>query len=101
MGSAVRTALSAGDALAQLATAPADFVLADTALSRPDSAEFTRRALTVAPGTVLVLFGPEEPRIPAAAVQAGPRGGIRGDTGGPGTGATKAPSLLFRRAAGG
>ena len=95
MGSAVRTALSAGDALAQLATAPADLVLADTALSRPDSAEFTRRVLTVAPGTVLILFGPEEPRIAAAAVQAGARGVIRGDTGDPVTVVTKALLLLF------
>jgi DNA-binding NarL/FixJ family response regulator len=95
MGSAVRTALSAGDALAQLATAPADLVLADTALSRPDSAEFTRRVLAVAPDTVLVLFGPEEPRIAAAAVRAGARGVIRGDAGDPLTVVTKALLLLL------
>jgi len=95
LGSNVRTAITAGEALAQLATAPADLVLADTALSRPDSAEFTRRVLTVAPGTVLMLFGPEEPRIAAAAVQAGARGVIRGDTGDPVTVVTKALLLLL------
>ena len=97
LGSNVRTAITAGEALAQLATAPADLVLADTALSRPDSAEFTR--LTVAPGTVLMLFGPEEPRIAAAAVQAGARGVIRGDTGDPVTVVTKALLLLLSHAA--
>jgi DNA-binding NarL/FixJ family response regulator len=101
MGSTVRTALSAGEALAQLASAPADLVLADTALSRPDSAEFTRRVLAVAPGTVLVLFGPEEPRIAAAAVHAGARGVIRSDTGDPVTVVTKALLLLLGHTAAG
>jgi DNA-binding NarL/FixJ family response regulator len=95
MGSTVRTALSAADALAQLAAEPADLVLADTALSRPDSAEFTRRLLATAPGTVLVLFGPEDPRVAAAAVAAGARGVIRGDTGEPVTVVTKVLLLLI------
>jgi DNA-binding NarL/FixJ family response regulator len=91
----VRTALSAADALAQLAAEPADLVLADTALSRPDSAEFTRRVVATAPGTVLVLFGPEDPRVAAAAVSAGARGVIRGDTGEPVTVVTKVLLLLL------
>jgi DNA-binding NarL/FixJ family response regulator len=95
VGSMVRTALSAADALTQLAAEPADLVLADTALSRPDSAEFTRRVLATAPGTVLVLFGPEDPRVAAAAVAAGARGVIRGDTGEPVTVVTKVLLLLL------
>src|ERR671929_1609998 len=95
MGSQVRTALTAGDALAQLAAEPADLVLADTALSRPDSADFTRRVLAAAPAAVLVLFGPEDPRVAAAAVAAGARGVIRGDNGDPVTVVTKALLLVL------
>src|SRR5439155_17281168 len=91
----VRTALSAADALTQLAAVPAELVLADTALARPDSAEFTRKVLSVAPGAVIVLFGPEEPRIAAAAIAAGARGVIRGDGGEPVTVVTKVLLLLL------
>lgn len=95
LGGAVRTAITASEALAQLATVPADLVLVDTALSRPDSAEFARRALAAAPGAILVLFGPEEPRIAAAAIAAGARGVIRGDNGDPVTVVAKALLLLL------
>jgi len=95
LGATVRTALTATEALAQLAAAPADLVLADTAVSRPDSAEFARRVQAVAPGAVLVLFGPEEPRVAAAAVAAGARGVIRGDNGDTVTLVTKALLLLL------
>jgi hypothetical protein len=54
-----------------LAEQSADLILVDTALSRPDSVEFTRRIVAAAPGAAVVLFGVEDPRISAAAVQAG------------------------------
>jgi len=95
MATAVRTALTAGEALAHLAAEPAELVLADTALSRPDSAAFVRSVLAAAPGAVVVLFGPEEPRLAAAAVAAGARGVIRVDRADPVTLVTKALLLLL------
>jgi len=77
LASAVRTALSVRDALVRLAERPADVVLVDTALSRPDSAEFARRVSGVAPAAVLLFFGPEEARTVATAMAAGARGVIR------------------------
>lgn len=74
----IRTAVSETEALARLAEAPAELVLADTAITRPDTVGFTRRVLARAPRAVLVLLGPEEPRVAAAAVSAGARGLIRG-----------------------
>jgi DNA-binding NarL/FixJ family response regulator len=74
----VRTAVSEAEALTRLAERSADVVLADTALTRPDSAGFTRRVLARAPEAVIVLFGAEDPRNAAAAVAAGARGLIRG-----------------------
>jgi DNA-binding NarL/FixJ family response regulator len=79
IGSAVRTALTATDAVSQLAAEPAELVLVDTAVARPDSADFTRRALLAAPGAMIVFFGIEEPRNAAAAIAAGARGVIRAD----------------------
>jgi DNA-binding NarL/FixJ family response regulator len=64
--------------MARLAERPADVILADTALTRPDTVGFTRRVLARSPGSVLVLFGAEDPRIAAAAVAAGARALIRG-----------------------
>jgi len=43
---AVRTAVTMVEALARLSEQPADLVLADPSLSRPDSAEFSRRGRT-------------------------------------------------------
>jgi DNA-binding NarL/FixJ family response regulator len=74
----VRTALSEAEVMARLAERPADVVLADTALTRPDTVGFTRRVLARSPGSVLVLFGAEDPRVAAAAVAAGARALIRG-----------------------
>jgi DNA-binding NarL/FixJ family response regulator len=74
----VRTAVSEAEVLARLADRPADVLLVDTALTRPDSAGFTRRVLARAPNAVIVLFGAEDPRVAAAAVGAGARGLIRG-----------------------
>ena len=51
---AVRTAVTMVEALARLSEQPADLVLADPSLSRPDSAEFSRRVLAVAPGATVV-----------------------------------------------
>jgi DNA-binding NarL/FixJ family response regulator len=75
---AVRTAMSEAEAMARLAESPVDVVLADTAVTRPDSVGFTRRVLARAPHATLVLFGPEDRPVAAAAVAAGARGVIRG-----------------------
>lgn len=71
---AVRTAVSEPALLLHLAQRPADIVLVDTALTRPDCVEFTRRVLARAPGAALVLFGPEGAATTRAAVAAGARG---------------------------
>jgi DNA-binding NarL/FixJ family response regulator len=91
----VRTAVSVTDALARLAEQSADLILVDTALSRPDSVEFTRRIVAAAPGAAVVLFGVEDPRISAAAVQAGARGVIRADATDPVTVVAKALLLVL------
>ena len=78
MTGVVRTAVSETEAMIRLAERPAEVVLADTAVTRPDSVGFTRRVLARAPGAQLVLFGAEDPRVAAAAVAAGARGVIRG-----------------------
>lgn len=78
VASAVRTALTGVEVLARLAERPADLVLVDTTLARPDPVGFVRRALGYAPGAVLVLFGPEDGQVAHAAVAAGARGVIRG-----------------------
>jgi DNA-binding NarL/FixJ family response regulator len=75
---AVRTAVSDPEVMLRLAERPADVVLADTALTRPDSAGFTRRVLARAPGAALLLFGAEEPVVASAAIAAGARGLIQG-----------------------
>jgi DNA-binding NarL/FixJ family response regulator len=95
VGTAVRTAISVSEALARLAEQPADLILVDTALSRPDSVEFTRRIVAAAPGAAVVLFGVEDPRISAAAVAAGARGVIRADAADPVTVVAKALLLVL------
>jgi DNA-binding NarL/FixJ family response regulator len=75
---AVRTAVSEAEAMARLTELPAEVVLADTAVTRPDSVGFTRRVLARSPRATVVLFGPEDPAAAAAAVAAGARGIIRG-----------------------
>ncbi len=77
VASALRTAVTAVEVMARLAERPADTILVDTALTRPDPVGFVRRALTHAPGATLVLFGPEDSQVAAAAVAAGARGVIR------------------------
>ncbi|HEX8630501.1 MAG TPA: response regulator transcription factor [Catenuloplanes sp.] len=74
----VRTAVTETEAMLRLAEKPAEVVLADTAVTRPDSVGFTRRVLARSPGALLVLFGAEDPRVAAATVAAGARGVIRG-----------------------
>ncbi|MFC7544922.1 LuxR C-terminal-related transcriptional regulator [Plantactinospora sp. GCM10030261] len=74
LAAAVRTAVSDPEVMLRLAERPADVVLADTALTRPDSVGFIRRVLTRSPGAAVVLFGAEEPGVAAAAVAAGARG---------------------------
>ena len=78
MATAVRTAVTGVEALARLAERPADVVLVDSALTRPDPVGFVRRALGYAPGATLVLFGPEDSQVASATVAAGARGVIRG-----------------------
>lgn len=70
--------MSEPEVLARLAERPADVILADTALTRPDTVGFTRRVLARSPGATLVLFGAEDPRVAAASVAAGARALIRG-----------------------
>jgi DNA-binding NarL/FixJ family response regulator len=78
VAAAVRTAVSDAEAMARLAELPADVVLADTAVTRPDSVGFTRRVLARSAHATVVLFGPEDPAVAAAAVTAGARGVLRG-----------------------
>ena len=49
MTGVVRTAVSETEAMIRLAERPAEVVLADTAVTRPDSVGFTRRVLARAP----------------------------------------------------
>jgi DNA-binding NarL/FixJ family response regulator len=74
----LRTAVSEAEAMARLTEQPAELILADTSVTRPDTVGFTQRVLAQAPRAVLVLFGAEEPRTASAAVSAGARGVIRG-----------------------
>lgn len=74
----IRTAVSEAEAMAQLGRHPAELILADTAVTRPDPVGFTRRVLALAPAAVLVLFGAEDRKVAQAAVAAGARGLIRG-----------------------
>ncbi|MEV6930810.1 LuxR C-terminal-related transcriptional regulator [Dactylosporangium sp. NPDC051485] len=92
---AVRTAVTMVEALARLSEQPVDLVLADPALSRPDSAEFSRRVLAVSPAATVVFFGTEEPRAAAAAIAAGARAVIRVDTADPVTTLAKAVLLVL------
>ncbi|GAA3200883.1 LuxR C-terminal-related transcriptional regulator [Dactylosporangium siamense] len=92
---AVRTAVTMVEALARLSEQPADLVLADPTLARPDSAEFSRRVLAVSPGSTVVFFGTEEPRAAAAAIAAGARAVIRVDTADPVTTLAKAVLLVL------
>jgi DNA-binding NarL/FixJ family response regulator len=75
---AVRTAVSAVEAMARLSERAADVVLADAAVARPDPVAFTRRVRQLAPRATIVLFGPEDPQTASAVVTAGARGVIRG-----------------------
>jgi DNA-binding NarL/FixJ family response regulator len=76
-GTAVRTALTGAEAMARLAERAADTILVDTLLTRPDPVGFVRRVLSYAPGATLVLVGPEDSQVAAAAVAAGARGVFR------------------------
>ena len=78
VSSAVRTAVTAVEVMARLTERPADVVLADAAVTRPDPVAFTRRVRQVAPRATLVLFGPEDLQTASAVVAAGARGVIRG-----------------------
>src|SRR3954447_25902825 len=78
MTGVVRTAVSETEAMIRLAERPAEVVLADTAVTRPDSVGFTRRVLARAPQAQAVLFGAEDPPVAAAAAAAGAGGVIRG-----------------------
>ena len=75
---AVRTAVSAVEAMTRLTERAADVVLADVAVTRPDPVAFTRRARQLAPRATIVLFGPQDPQTASAVVAAGARGVIRG-----------------------
>src|SRR5262249_44874799 len=92
---AVRTAVTMVEALARLNEEPAELVLADPSLSRPDSAEFARRGLAMARGAAIVFFGSEEPRAVAATIAAGARAVIRIDASDPVTTLAKAVLLVL------
>jgi DNA-binding NarL/FixJ family response regulator len=97
VASMVRTAVTSHDALSQLATDPAEIILVDTALTRPDTVGFTRRALAAAPKATLVLFGLEDPQIARAAIEAGARGLIGASDGEVVSAAAKALLLVIVR----
>ena len=78
LGEIIRTAVGGADALARVAEAAADVVLADTASVRPDAVAFTRRVRERSPEAVVVFFGAEDPATAHGAVAAGARGVIRG-----------------------
>jgi DNA-binding NarL/FixJ family response regulator len=78
LAGAIQTVVSSSDALAVLTEVPADVVLVDTALSRPDTVGFTRRVRERTPEATIVFFGPEEASVARAAIAAGARGLIRG-----------------------
>ncbi|MFI9525497.1 LuxR C-terminal-related transcriptional regulator [Micromonospora rosaria] len=78
LSSVVRTAVSDPEAMLRLAERPVDVVLADTALTRPDSAGFVRRVLARAPQAAVLLLGAEENEAATASISAGARGLIQG-----------------------
>ncbi|WP_229400629.1 response regulator transcription factor [Micromonospora okii] len=78
LSAAVRTAVSDPEVMLRLAEGPVDVVLADTALTRPDSAAFVRRVLARAPQAAVLLLGAEESEAAAATIGAGARGLIQG-----------------------
>jgi DNA-binding NarL/FixJ family response regulator len=78
LSAVVRTAVSDPEVMLRLAERPADVVLADTALTRPDSAGFVRRVLARAPQASVLLLGTEESEAAAATINAGARGLIQG-----------------------
>ncbi|PWU55020.1 helix-turn-helix transcriptional regulator, partial [Micromonospora globispora] len=78
LAAVVRTAVSDPEVMLRLAERPVDVVLADTALTRPDSAGFVRRVLARAPEAAVLLFGAEEAEAAAATISAGARGLIQG-----------------------
>ena len=63
MTGVVRTAVSETEAMIRLAERPAEVVLADTAVTRPDSVGFTRRVLARHGGTFELSV--RDPRQPA------------------------------------
>ncbi|SCF15004.1 helix-turn-helix transcriptional regulator [Micromonospora mirobrigensis] len=78
LSAVIRTAASDPEVMLRLAERPTDVVLADTALTRPDSAGFVRRVLARAPQAAVLLFGAEESEAAAATMSAGARGLIQG-----------------------
>ncbi|MEU4676640.1 helix-turn-helix transcriptional regulator [Micromonospora sp. NPDC023737] len=78
LSAVVRTAVSDPEVMLRLAERQPDVVLADTALTRPDSAGFVRRVLARAPQAAVLLFGAEESEAAAATISAGARGLIQG-----------------------
>src|SRR5215468_12240936 len=78
VSASVRTAVTAVEAIARLAERPADLVLVDGPLTRPDPVGFVRRAMAYAPAATLVVYGLPEPAVASALIAAGARGVIRG-----------------------
>ncbi|ADD40798.1 helix-turn-helix transcriptional regulator [Stackebrandtia nassauensis] len=78
LAQAVRTVLTTDEVHMRMATTPADVVLVDVGLARPDPVQFTRTVLARAPRAGVVLVGAVDPRVAAMTVAAGARGVVRG-----------------------
>ncbi|MBM0240335.1 helix-turn-helix transcriptional regulator, partial [Micromonospora sp. ATA32] len=77
LSAVVRTAVSDPEVMLRLAERPADVVLADTALTRPDSAGFVRRVLGAGAAGAVLLLGIGGVEAAAASISAGARGLIQ------------------------
>lgn len=78
LAQSVRTVLTTEEVHVRMAAIPADVVLVDVSLARPDPVQFTRTVLARAPRAGVVLVGAVDPRVAAMTVAAGARGVVRG-----------------------
>lgn len=78
MAQTVHPVLTAEEVHQRMIDRPADIVLVDAGLARPDPVQFTRTVLARAPRTGVVFVGSIDPRVAAMTVAAGARGVVRG-----------------------
>jgi DNA-binding NarL/FixJ family response regulator len=74
----VRTVLTTEEVHQRMAVQPADTILVDVGLMRPDPVQFTRAVLHRSPHTGIIMVGAVDPRMAAMTVSAGARGVVRG-----------------------